>query len=282
MDSLTPEALEVPAQAPRVSVVVVTHNRRDSLSRLLKTLGTADDRQVIVVDNGSSDGTAADVEVDFPGVRFIRLPKNFGLTKALNIGLRAAEGTYVLLLHDDAEIDGTNVNRLADYLEQHAEAGTVSPLLTDQSGSAVAQVRALPTVAAPDPPYLPANGETAECVLGAAVMYRLYFLRAIRQIDESYGTYGPDVELAWQVKKAGKSAVILRDVQAVHYALQSPVKRAVLAGDRAAGTATYLGIHVGTGAGLLYRATRGLGAVLTLQISVATGLFTGARIDGSN
>ena len=88
---MTPEA-EIPevAQPPRVSVVIVTHNRAEMLRRGLEVLGEA--HQVLVVDNASTDGTPA-LENEFPGVRFIRLPKNFGLTKAMNIGVRSADGT---------------------------------------------------------------------------------------------------------------------------------------------------------------------------------------------
>ena len=79
-----------------------------------------DTHQIIVVDNGSSDG-AGTLEDEFPAVRYSRLPRNFGLTKALNIGLRAIEGEYILCLHDDARISVEAVTRLADFLEAHPE-----------------------------------------------------------------------------------------------------------------------------------------------------------------
>ena len=83
--------------------------------------------EVIVVDNGSTDGSA-EVLDDFPNVQPIRLPKNFGLTKALNVGVRAADGEYILLLHDDARIPAEAVARLADFLESRPEVGAVCPL----------------------------------------------------------------------------------------------------------------------------------------------------------
>src|SRR5271165_2680045 len=83
--------------APRVSAVVVSHNRSALLRRCLASLEASEGRdrlQVIVIDNGSHDGSAQ-WDGEFPKVQFIRLPKNFGLTKAMNIGWRAADAPYV-------------------------------------------------------------------------------------------------------------------------------------------------------------------------------------------
>src|SRR5580698_10508163 len=148
MTPLTPQA-EVPEhQTPRISVVIVSFNRVDRLRENLKALGV--DHQIVVVDNGSWDG-AETINEEFPALRFSRLPKNFGLTKALNIGLRAAEGDYILCLHDDVRITEEAAAHLADFLESRADVGAVCPLLTDVSGNPAPQVRALPTPSNPDP-----------------------------------------------------------------------------------------------------------------------------------
>ena len=103
----------------RVSVIIVSLNRPEAVRKSLELLGDA--HHVVVIDNGSEDPTGATM----------RLPKNFGLTKALNIGLRAAEGEYILCLHDDARISADGVTQLADYLEAHPEVGMVCPLLAN-------------------------------------------------------------------------------------------------------------------------------------------------------
>ena len=92
---------------PRVTVVVVSRNRAALLRRCLESLEKSEGRetlQIVVVDNGSSDGSAQ-LDIDFPQAQFIRLPKNFGLTKAMNLGWRAADAEYVFFLHDDTEAD---------------------------------------------------------------------------------------------------------------------------------------------------------------------------------
>ncbi len=282
MTQLTPQT-EIPEkQAPRISVVIVSLNRVDSLRESLKALGT--DHQIIVVDNGSVDG-AERINQEFPHILFHSLPKNFGLTKALNIGLRAAEGEYLICLHDDVCISGEAVTRLADYLEAHAEVGAVSPLLTDASGSPIAQMRNLPTPSNADPALrLPPEGEeiTVECGSGAAIMFRSFVLRALRHLDERYGTYGSSVEICMQMRRAGKKMVILHSVTAVHEMEPSPVASSTLAGDRAAGTAVYLGKHFGFMSGLMYRVKTALAALFTFRFSVLLGAVAGQKIDGAS
>src|SRR5205823_8880582 len=93
----------------------------------------------------------------------------------------------------------------------------------------------------------------AECVSGAAIMFRMFFLRALRHIDERYGNYGNTIELCAQVRRASRKLVILREVTAIHEALESPMSAGALEGDRAVGTAAFLGKHHGFMAGVFYR-----------------------------
>ena len=278
---MTPQVETPERQTPRISVVIVSFNRADSLRESLKGLGAG--LQIVVVDNGSWDG-AETISEEFPALRFSRLPRNFGLTKALNIGLRAAEGEYILCLHDDVRITEEAAAHLADFLDSRADVGAVCPLLTDAAGSPVKQVRALPTPSDPDPALgLPENGEeiAVECVSGAAIMFRSFFLRALRNVDERYGTYGSSIEICAQMRRASKKVVILHSVTAIHESMASAAPAGALQGDRAAGTAVFLGKHHGFASGLIYRLKTGLMALLTFRFSVLSGAISGQKIDGT-
>lgn len=278
---MTPPADAPPPQPPRVSVVIVSFNRAAALRRSLEALGET--HQIVVVDNGSADDTPS-IEEEFPAVRFRRLPRNFGLTKALNIGLRVAEGEYILCLHDDARISGDAVTKLADYLETHPEAGAVCPLLTDESGAAAPQVRALPSPAVPDMAFksAPAGDEIAvECASGAAIMFRQFVLHSLRQIDERYGNFGSDIELCAQLRRASKKIVVLRAVTAIHESEPSAIYSNVLAGDRAAGLAVFLSKHHGFVSGLVYRLKVALSAFFSFRFQVLAGALSGQKIDGT-
>ncbi len=277
---MTPEA-EPSEHIPwRVSVVIVTVDRADKLRACLAALG--DDHQILVVDNGSKDHSS-ELSEDFPAARFIRLPKNFGLTKAMNIGLRAAEGSCILFVHDDTQITGEAVNRLANLLDERSDLGAVCPLLMS-GGAPAPQVCPLPAPGNPEPPLRPAQagGEIeAECVSGAAIMFRTSFVRALRQIDEHYGNYGGVLELCAQVKRSNRKLIILSDVTAVHDGLTSPVKKSLLEGDRVVGTAVFLGKYHGFMSGALYRLKSALIGLATFRFKVVAGALSGAKIDGA-
>ena len=159
---MTP-APEQPSQTPRIAAVVIANGHADQLRRCLDALGSG--LAVVVVDNGWND--SAGLDADYPAVRFVRLPRNFGLTKALNIGIRAVAAEMVMILSPDVEITGPAVEMLADALDAEPNVGAVSPLLVTPSGTLAAQVSALPSVAKPDPVFrAAAPGEQAACITG--------------------------------------------------------------------------------------------------------------------
>ncbi|MDQ6678974.1 MAG: glycosyltransferase [Acidobacteriota bacterium] len=260
----------------RVSVVIVSHNRFTQLRESLEALGT--EHQVIVVDNGSTENAAA-LETEFPAVRFIRLPKNFGLTKAMNLGLRSADGEFVLFLHDDTRIPAEAVSELANILEIHPEVGAVAPLLVDSYGHPTPQIRDSPPLEALRPVDA-STGADVPSVSGAALMVRMFFLKAMRQIDEHYGNFGSDMDLCAQVHtRANKKVRIAQSVRAVHS--PAPQTSALLTADREQAAAVYLGKYQGAAAGLKHRAASALSAIVTFRWGLAKYLLTGQKLDGT-
>ena len=193
----------------RISVVIISRNRLPQLAESLEALG--EEHQIIVVDNGSTGGIQ-ELEERFPLVRWIRLPKNFGLTKALNLGLRSADGEYVLFLHDDTKIPAAGVVELADVLEAHPEVGAVAPLLIDRLGHPTPQVYLNP----PDPTLTPATDLDVPAVSGAAIMVRGFFLKAMRQFDELYGNFGSDLDLCAQVDHRANKKIRVVAIRSRH------------------------------------------------------------------
>lgn len=260
----------------RISVVIVTRNRPEQLRESLESLGP--EHQIIVVDNGT-EGGLGNLEETFPHVRWIRLPKNFGLTKALNLGLRSAEGEFVLFLHDDTRIPGAGVSELADVLEQHSDVGAVAPLLVDAMGHPTPQIRQ----SAPSPGLTPVTGTSdvdVPGVSGAALMVRSFFLKAMRQIDERYGNFGSDMDLCAQViRRANKKIRVVQSVRAVHQG--GSAESSLIAADAAIGTAVYLSKYQGMAAGLKHRAASILSAIVSFRLPLAKHLLAGQKIDGT-
>ena len=89
-----------------VSIVIPNYNGKHFLENCLKSVfeQTIKDQEVIVVDNGSTDGSLEYLET-CPGVRVLALDKNYGFCRAVNEGIKAAESDYVILLNNDTEVD---------------------------------------------------------------------------------------------------------------------------------------------------------------------------------
>src|ERR1035438_208825 len=269
-------------QPPRASVVVVSHNRAECLRRCLESVENSEGRdaiQVIVVDNGSRDGSAQ-LDADFPKAQFIRLPKNFGLTKALNLGWRAADSPYVLFLHDDSEVEPDTVLRLAQALDDHPDAAAVCPLLVDAEGHPAPQLGTFP----PDGEFRPAEPSgtdpaPVEFPRGAALMIRVFVIKAVRQIDEHYGQFGADADLAMQIRRASKKILLLPSVTVRHLGKQgySAAERA----DFLLSRAVFLGKYEGFGAGLRARLAAVLGPLFSLRFGELKNTLAGQKIDGT-
>jgi len=279
---LTPQpGTEQEKQPPRVSVVVVSRNRVDDLRRCLQSIETSRDRgryQVIVVDNGSTDG-AAQLDGEFPDTQFIRLPKNFGMTKAWNLGWRAADAEYVLFLHDDTRVNPDAIALLADALDANAEAAAVCPVLVDSTGSPAPQLGKLPPTGEWTAAAAGADPAAVVCPRGAAIMARIFFIKAIRQIDARYGQFGCDADLAAEIKRASRKILLIPPARVEHrgHSNYSNLERA----DFLLGRAVFLGKYYGVGKGIQARIGAVLGTLFSLRLGEFWHTAAGQKIDGT-
>ncbi|WP_422773441.1 glycosyltransferase family 2 protein [Plantactinospora sp. WMMC1484] len=111
---------------PVVSVVVVSYQTRELIITALATLRAAcpaEPYEVIVVDNASTDGSAAAVAAAFPEARVLRLARNVGFGRAVNVGAARARGEWLLLLNPDTEPVGNVIGELLAFTRAHPGHG---------------------------------------------------------------------------------------------------------------------------------------------------------------
>src|SRR5512138_3345039 len=111
----------------KVTVVIPNWNGRDLLATVaLPSLArqTEADMTVLVVDNGSSDGSVPYLREEWPNVEVLALPENIGFAGAVNRGIEHSDAPFVALVNSDVELTPTWVSELLAVLEANASAGS--------------------------------------------------------------------------------------------------------------------------------------------------------------
>ncbi|MBC7924388.1 MAG: glycosyltransferase family 2 protein [Bryobacteraceae bacterium] len=220
------------AQLPRISVIVVNWNRRRLLASCLQSLvmqqGVA--FEIIVVDNGSSDGSAEEVirirETAAMPVLLIQNADNRGFCAANNQGIKEARGELIALLNNDAEASPGWLAELGAALDRHPEAGMAAskivvwddPSRIDKCGHLIwpdGQNRGRGTGQIDRGQF-----DREEEVLwpdGCAAMYRSKMLAQIGGFDEDLFAYGDDAELGFRARAAGWSCVYTHHAVVRHH-----------------------------------------------------------------
>ena len=113
----------------KVSIIILTWNGIKHISNCLKSIqkSTYPNYEIIVVDNGSKDGTPDLIRNNFPNVKLILNKKNFGFTGGNNIGIKKAIGDIIFLLNDDTKIHPNLIEVLVKELESSSRIGIVGP-----------------------------------------------------------------------------------------------------------------------------------------------------------
>ena len=133
LDSTLPGAIEAAQRVPDLSVLLVCWNNRDYLEPCLRTLyeaGLQSRLEIVVVDNGSSDGSQEMLRREFPEVKLIQNSENLGLGKASNQGIQATNGRYALLLNNDTSIPDCFLDRMVQFMDSTPRAGAVDIVTT--------------------------------------------------------------------------------------------------------------------------------------------------------
>lgn len=292
VEPLPHEEIEEIPQPPKVTALVWSYNNAPALRQCLSALERSVPRQaieIVVVDKGSQDESPG-LDAEFPETTFLRLPRNFGNTKALNIAMRTGIGELVFFMRPEVIVAPDTVERLVQTLEADSDAVALCPLIVDESGAAVEQVYRLPTpqtgaqpVAAPM--QVEAEGPAVvEYATFQAMLARKYFIRGINYLDERFGEFGADAEVSFQIRRAGRSVKLDPRVKVIRLPIpmrNSGSAETLLLADRIHGTAVYLSKHFGFFSGFTLRIVESLKALAGLKFSLFTSLVSGTKVDGS-
>jgi GT2 family glycosyltransferase len=223
-----------------LSVVIVGWNARHYLELCLESLAEAPPRrtmEILVVDNASTDGSAAMIEARFPLVKLIRSAENLGFAKGNNVAIRQCRGRYIALVNPDVIVLPGCLDALADFLDQNPKVGNVGPRVFNPDMTQQSTCRRFPTLwnnfcsasgletafqgsrffAGEHMFFFPHDRTLAVNVLvGCFSMVRREAFEAVGLLDEGLFMYGDDVDWCRRCWNAGWQVVFFPGARAIH------------------------------------------------------------------
>ncbi len=228
------------------TAIVVTHNSAGQIGAALDALGSSG-VDVRVVDNASVDSTAALLDRDHTGLRFVANPVNVGFAKAVNQALADVTADVVLLVNPDCIVPPATVRGLVEHLRSHPEVGIAGPRLVGPGGEAAisahpfetpwsvlasrfggsllpvsirrrlggrARRRSVEACLGTDPDS--SRTLRVDWLSGACLAVRGELLRELGGLDERYFLYYEDEELCLQARYRGYRVELLPQLEAEH------------------------------------------------------------------
>jgi GT2 family glycosyltransferase len=225
-----------------LSVVIISFNVREYLRRCLASVQEAAgdiDHEILVVDNFSEDGSADMVNDEFPDVKLIRNNVNAGYSVANNQAIRESEGEFILLLNPDTIVEKDAFSKCIGFMIEHEDAGAMGVKMISGKGDFLPESkRALPSPLTAffkvtglsslfprsvllNRYYLPDIGiddvARIEVVAGAYMFIRKNILLKTGLLDEDYFMYGEDIELSYNLLRAGYHNYYFPEVSIIHF-----------------------------------------------------------------
>jgi GT2 family glycosyltransferase len=282
--------------APDISVSIVSYNTRELLRACLQSLldrqaAAEASLEIIVADNGSSDGTEEMVKSDFPSVLFICTGGNVGYGRANNVGLSEAHGRYYFVLNSDTEVEPGALAGMTTFMDSRPDIGMLGAQLVLPDGSIQRSCARDPTLLAVfwEQTYLdklfPNNSVTGsylmsdwdysdkrevEQVCGACFFVRAEAFRQIGGFDPAYFMYFEDTDFCVRLRKAGWPIFFYPEARIQHHLGASSGKswrsRALMVSSYNHSRYIYYRKNAGQFQAMLLKATVLFGALLRLTV----------------
>jgi GT2 family glycosyltransferase len=189
--------------------------------------------EIIVVDNGSQDGSEGEIERAFPSIHLIANKRNLGFSKAVNQGLQKASGRYALLLNPDIQVKDGAIERLVSFMDAHSDVGVAGAQLLNSDGSKQNSIANFPSLATellnksllrwlfpnkfPGKERRYSGPVEVDSVIGACMMVRRDALDRVGLLDEDYFLFLEETDWCYRMKRAGWKIYHVPQAEVYHF-----------------------------------------------------------------
>ena len=202
-----------------LSLIIVSYNTAGLTCDCLESVLAADPggRELFVIDNASTDGSAGRIEERFPAVRLIANTRNRGFSAANNQAIPQCRGRYLFFLNPDTRVRPDAFTRAVSFMDQNPQIGLAGCRMVNPDGTPQE------SVSCRYPGQKHCRGELGSlpgriaCVLGAAMIARTGLIRNLGGFDEDFFLYGEDQDLALRIRQSGFEIGFIPDAVVVHY-----------------------------------------------------------------
>lgn len=223
-----------------LSIILVNYNTRDltlaCIGHLFK-LGLPPKTELLLVDNGSADGSVEAIRSAFPQVRILESRINLGFARAVNLAIRNSMGRYALLLNTDCFPQDGSIERLLEFMEDNPSAGICGGALLHPDGRLQNCFGRAPTLATellpkglletllpsryPSKRKPPLGPTQVEAVVGAFLMVRREAWEKVGLMDEGFFLFLEETDWCLRMKRAGWNVFHVPEAKAIHVQGQS-------------------------------------------------------------
>ena len=279
------------------AAVIVSHETRDEALACLATLAAAGADEIVLVDSGSTDGTAAAVRSAYPDAHVLALP-NVGYGRAANEGVKRTSAPYVVVANADTRFAPGAVSALADEFAKHDDVGAAGPLVRYPDGRLQASARRFPTLAQAlghgllglwwaDNPWTrayrmrdedPLVDKDVDWLSGCALALRREAFDSLGGFDPGYFMFVEDVDLGYRLRRAGWRVRYVPRAEVVHaVGASTRRRRAAMVIEHAKSLDRFYGLAYARGFGRLLRPLVRVGLAFWVALVLVWGLIAGVR-----
>jgi GT2 family glycosyltransferase/predicted transcriptional regulator len=233
-------------------IVIVSYNVKFFIAQCLASVYESSDtlnKEIIVIDNDSSDKSVEFIETHFPKVRLVKNTENVGFSKANNQGFKLAQSEYILILNPDTILGKDTIQQCYDFLKSNEQYGAVGVKMTDGKGTYLPESkRSLPNVLSSffkftlihslfpkskffNHYYLGHLSENEdhniEVLTGAFIFTKKSVIDEVNGFDESYFMYGEDIDFCKKIIDSEKKIRYLSSAEIVHFKGESTHKNSL-------------------------------------------------------
>ncbi|MDQ3931413.1 MAG: glycosyltransferase family 2 protein [Actinomycetota bacterium] len=275
----------------------MTHDTRREALACISTLRSAGAEEIVLVDSGSSDGTAAAVRAAFPEVVVVELP-NVGYGQAANIGIARTSSPYVVVANADTRFTSGSISALAAQLEACPDLAAAGPLVRYPDGRLQASARRFPTLPQaighallglwwPNNPWTrayrmrdvdPNQPREVDWLSGCVLALRRDAFIKVGGFDPAYFMFVEDVDLGYRLRQAGWRLLFYPPAEVVHaVGASTRARRAAMVIEHAKSLDRFYGRAYAQGPGRLLRPFVRLGLLLWIGVTLGWGAVAGVR-----